>query len=50
MLRDLTGKEEMDFPLPAESLPVGNLLELLFAEFPEAPRRRQGRRPANGHF
>ena len=35
LLRDLTGKDEMDFPLPADSLSVGDLLELLFARYPD---------------
>ena len=35
LLRDLTGIEEVDFPLPAESLSVYDLLELLFASYPK---------------
>ena len=35
LLRDLTGKEEVNFPLPAESLPVGDLLDLLFENYPD---------------
>ena len=35
LLRDLTGKEEVVFPLPAESLSVGDLLDLLFENYPD---------------